>query len=509
MFWLGLFFLAVFKWYIDLAMSWVVFGIGVIGAYWIYLLFTKEIINNREYFQNPFSASSFANYAHTTGGIKWSRSSMIENAQDGIVINKYKFDWSVAKYFSSLMGFFTNKLQKDITIKPEALKKGSLVIGQMGAGKTVFLNNLLHQQFYKRALLHDIKGDYCQKFYRSGKDVILNPFDARGELWDVFEEAKTYPQIIKPFFNNLINGAVSKGENNFFANSASDRYINIFYGVFAKELDTKESWQMLIDEVNKYFKQILEDTQQKSEKDVVSTMKLIFEFFEYQNYLIQNGAKTFTIAKFLKRKDSKLFLLNKQSYATFLNPYFAGFISAFTNIFMDTTKDDTEDLTLFLLDEYLTFLSILDENTLTTIHTLIRSKGGCLFPAVQYVPDYDKKLLQKLMNSVDHLFIFQTADIPTTKIINEVIGKVEYETINTNYSKGDKNKSISTQQSELLSNDILKGLGKDFSHVTFIPSRKILYKGYTKLLKLESKNNAFIEVEYGAYLLNKHKKENQ
>lgn len=510
MFWLGLVFLIVLKWYLGLmfeftpTVSWIVFGIILIGAYFIYSLFSKDIINNREYFHNPFSASSFANYVHLTSGIKWSKSSNIKNLKNGIIVNKYKFDWSVKKYFSSLFGFFINRLEKDIIINPSALKKGSLVIGQMGSGKTVFLNNLLHQKFYKRAIIHDIKGDYCQKLYKQGKDVILNPFDKRGQLWDIFLEAKIYPQIIKPFFNNLIIGVMGK-EKNFFTASASSRYINIFYNVLAKKLDSKESWQLFIDDINKFFKEVQEDTQQKSEKDVVSTMKLIIEFFEYQNYLIQNNTKTFTINKFLKRKDSKLFLLNKQSYGTFLNPYFAGFISAFTNIFMDTTKDDTDELTLFLIDEYLTFLPILDESTLTTIHTLIRSKGGCLFPAVQYVPDYNKELLQKLMNSVDHLFIFQTADISTSKMINELIGKVEYETVNTSFSNGDKNTSIATQRNELLSDDILKGLGKDFSHISFMPSRKLLYKGYTRLLKLENKNDAFIEADFKDYLLDYYK----
>lgn len=510
MFWMGILFLIASKWFINEAFglsptaSWLVF-IGVfLLMWWLYILLKKEIINNRVFFENPFSASSYANYANLTNGIKWACSGDISNAKEGVKIDKYKFDWSVKKHFSALMEWFVDGREKDIIIKNEAFKKGSLVIGQMGAGKTVFLNNLLFQKWYKRAILHDVKGDYVQKFYKSNKDVILNPFDKRGSLWDIFAEARYYPQIIKPFFSNLISGVGGK-ETNFFTGSASDRYIHIFNVVLSKELETKESWQMLIDNINKYFEEVKNDPNAKSEKDVVQTMKLIVEFFEYQNFLIQNGAKTFTIARFLKSKDAKLFLLNNQSYFTFLNPYFSGFISAFTNIFMSTTKDNTEELTLFLLDEYLTFLPILDEGTLTTIHTLIRSKGGCLFPAVQYVPTYDKKLQQKLMNSVDHLFVFQTADAPTIQIINEIIGKVDYQSTNKSYSGGDINESVSTHQSELLSDDIIKGLGADFTHLTLIPSRKILYKGYTEMLKLEDKNEGFVEAKYKEYLLNKYK----
>lgn len=483
--------------------SWMIAGSIIFVVYYLYLMVGYEIKNNRVYPFSPFGCASFANYFKTTAGIKWSSCSTIKSEKEGVLIDKFTFDRSVSNNFKSIMNFHVKSRQKEVRVKTTAFKRGSLIIGQMGAGKTEFLNNILHQNWYTRALIHDIKGDYVEKFY-SRKDIILNPFDRRALTWDIFVEAQRYPQIIKPFFINLISGCVTQ-EKNFFTTSAADRYIHIFNEVLAQELNKKEAWATFINAIYRYFKTVENDPNAKSEKDVVSTMKLILEFFEYQNYLIQQDTKTFTIYDFLHKKNSKLFLLNKQTYSNYLTAYFNGFVSAFVAIFMDVTKDGTEELTLFLLDEYLSFLPIMDENTLTTLHTLIRSRGGCLFPAVQYVPEHDKKLTQKLLNSVDQLFIFQTADTATTEMISKIIGRVEYMTTSSNKNGNSdiENRTQASNQAQLLSDDILKGLGQDYSHITFIPSRKILYKGYTQMIELEKKHEAFIEAKYKNFILHK------
>lgn len=121
-------------------------------------------------------------------------------------------------------------------------------------------------------------------------------------------------------------------------------------------------------------------------------------------------------------------------------------------------------------------------------------------PAVQYVPAHSKELMQKLVNSVDHLFVFQTADTDTIKFIKESLGKQEHQTISE--TKDGFNKS--TQTSDLLTDDILKSLGSDYTHITYIPSRNILYKGYTDKIHLEVKHPEFIDAGYDMYLMQKY-----
>ncbi|MGE0738667.1 hypothetical protein, partial [Sulfurimonas sp.] len=111
-----------------------------------------------------------------------------------------------------------------------------------------------------------------------------------------------------------------------------------------------------------------------------------------------------------------------------------------------------------------------------------------------------KELMQKLVNSVDHLFVFQTADADTIKFIKETIGKQEHQA--KSVTKDGYTKSAQT--SDLLSDDILKSLGSDYTHVTYIPSRNILYKGYTTKIDNKAKYPEFIDAGYNEYLSQKY-----
>lgn len=454
--------------------------------YFFYRLFGYKVLNNRIYYTSPLSSSSFANFAKLTSGIKWTRPSKINSVENGVKIDEFKYDFSVSQHWNIFTGWF--KKEKEVKVNAKALTRGSLVVGQMGAGKTEFLNPILAQDWYSRAIIHDPKGDFVQKFYNPKRDIILNPYDKRGTVWDIFEEAKEQPQIIETFFEILVKGFCGD-KADFFSSSAQERFKKIFYKVYKQNLDSKESWQLFIDELKIYFAEV-EKGNRKSENDIVSVMKLLMSFFEYQNFLIQKGKKTFTVTKYLKSTNSKIFLLNKSSYSKSLNPYFAGILSVFVSTFMKDIPEKTPEYTLFLLDEYLSFLPILDDTTKLTLHTLVRGRGGCLMPAVQYVPE-DKKMQQQLLNSVNHLFIFQTADVTTTKLLNDLIGQVEYESIQKSNGSSGESYSQSSSKADLLSDDIIKGIGKDYAHITFIPDQKILYKGYSPVISLPNKYKDF------------------
>lgn len=235
-------------------------------------------------------------------------------------------------------------------------------------------------------------------------------------------------------------------------------------------------------------------------------MKLLIEYLEYINYLIQNGTKTFTISRFL-RSNKKLFLLNNPTYSEFLTPYFSAFIDSFTKIFMAEMPDTKEDFTFFLLDEYLSLLPLLSEDTKNILHTLVRSRGGCMMPGIQYLPE-DKKLRQQLLNSAENIYLFQTSDSSTASEIKEIFGKAEYSSENRseshNRDSGYQN-SYTTSSEYLLTDNILKEIGRDYSHITFTQSSQQLYRGYTKLLKKEKKNKAFEVGKFTQFIQDKYK----
>lgn len=77
------------------------------------------------------------------------------------------------------------------------LERGSevlntMVSGTVGSGKSVAIGGALAgvRQEKQKAIVFDPTGEYVERFYREGRDVILNPFDLRSPLWSPWNEVR-------------------------------------------------------------------------------------------------------------------------------------------------------------------------------------------------------------------------------------------------------------------------------------------------------------------------------
>ncbi len=68
----------------------------------------------------------------------------------------------------------------------------AMLIGTTGMGKTVALSDMIEEARSKgqRAVIFDLTGTFIEHFYEPGRDVILNPLDARCPQWSVFDECR-------------------------------------------------------------------------------------------------------------------------------------------------------------------------------------------------------------------------------------------------------------------------------------------------------------------------------
>jgi type IV conjugative transfer system coupling protein TraD len=89
------------------------------------------------------------------------------------------------------------KMASDYTIAGVPLLKGSevqhiLLAGTTGTGKSICFQELMDQVRSKkqRAIVYDIEGAFIPKYYREGKDVILNPLDERSPAWNIWQECE-------------------------------------------------------------------------------------------------------------------------------------------------------------------------------------------------------------------------------------------------------------------------------------------------------------------------------
>lgn len=469
--------------------------------YVIYQLFFKYIWkNDKVFYHRAWDMGSFANYWNQTEGHSWTKALYVKDTMKigDLFIDKFRFSISVKRYFNwySLKNVFEDK---ECYINAKDLVKSAIIFGQMGSGKSEFYYSLIYQNQFNRYMIYDSKGDFTQIFYMPSRDIILNPYDERAHFWNPFEEAEYSEQIIDIFFTNLFN-ALSGDKKDFFSASAKKRYTDIFYEIAYKKknLDAKVKFELFIEQLKLYFEEVVQ-LNQNSEKDIASTMKITFEFFEYMNFCIQkDDIKTFTINQFLKQKNCKLFLLDKEEYKGTLNPFFTAFIATFNTILL-SKEDNKEDLTLLVLDEFLTFAKNIDDITLEGMFTRLRSKGGCLLPGVQYFPSgQDEKLSQKLLNSATYWFLFQGVDTYTLDKINKTIGQVKYSKSrksnqnNTLFNQHNK-EGFTAEKADLINTSIFQNLSQKFEHITFIPSKNILYLGYTPRINLKKRNFDFIK----------------
>jgi hypothetical protein len=228
-------------------------------------------------------------------------------------------------------------------------------------------------------------------------------------------------------------------------------------------------------------------------------MEMIQEHFISQEKQLERGAKTFAISDFMGNQDARLFLLNRSEFSSKLNPYFTAFLSVMT-VILSSKKDTKSDITLMMLDEYLSFANGMKEQTLTTLHTTLRSRGVMIVSAMQSLPqDEERKTLVFANNR--YYIIYSIMDEGTQKTVNSIMGQ----TVFTEESKSESTegrKSANTTQksssSDVIEQTIYTTIAKvNYAHITLAPTADILYIGKNKLFKGVEIAEDFLGIEKG------------
>jgi len=483
----------------------------------MYYLFNVKKEHGYVYARFPFSHKnvfgSRANPEEIKSGYKWTKVSDLKEKFKGndVFIDNFRFDEDYAKK-SKIPKWYKKKVENTaIHFNPIEMRESMLFVGKMGSGKTEILFNFLNQKFYNRAIIHQVKaGDFVEPYYREKIDIIMNPYDERGYLWDVMHENEG---IIKTFFENYMNSVM--GDKKDFFSSTGNRLFNetmIKIKTQYKNESSSVKWLLFIQAIKEMFSET-ESKTQNSKKDVASTMESILEPLEIMAWMMQDpNQKKFTIKEFFERKNQcKLILDNNAEFTKQLTPLFSAFISCVTQI--HTSRPDTKtDFTLYAIDEYLSLVQTMDKDSKNRLHTLIRSKGGILMSFVQYIPAEDKKTKQLITSSAFAWFYFSVIDEDSINALKNDIGETEYYQydVNESYSNGKKTRSYSTkkEKTHLITNEMINGLAEKYEHIVYIPGYKMLYKGYTPQAKLKKRAEKFVRRNLSEFYEMKYKLKN-
>lgn len=231
------------------------------------------------------------------------------------------------------------------------------ISGTIGAGKTQAIKALLEQirDNGDRAVVFDLSGDFIAPFYRSDRDVILNPLDARAPAWSVFSEAKT-----KAGFDAIASAMIPRGKHSepVWADSA-----RMVFSTAAQLLlgDGRATNADLIDtllardltELAPFFKGTPAASIISPESARMSnSVRMMLSTYLDGLRLLPNEGRTFSITEWIERdeEDATLFLSSRADMHETLKPLLTVWMDTAVRALLSQPGDRTRRI-WFILDE--------------------------------------------------------------------------------------------------------------------------------------------------------------
>lgn len=457
-----------------------IIAIILIAIYWDY--------SNVEhgYKKEKYLSSSNFNPLKLLDGKKWTDTGFIKvrhGNKKGFFLGLFRFH-PKAKRQSRMPSFWKKWHEKtEIYLDPiKDLRQTTIMYSGMGGGKSVAIISLLEQNhLYDNAIVHDGgKLEMVSKFFNPMRDIILNPYDERATIVDILDHDSS---LAAEFFTLLLKS--TQKEQNFFTKGATEHFIGILNLTNSKKFETKkEKWNFFIETLEDLIVSTITE-KQKSEMDVIGTLKQQMTPFLLLNYRIQNdeNLKLFTCDEFLDRKRAaKLFVSYPPRLKNEVKNFSAAFIHLYTLSLL--SKDDTKTKTrLLVVDEMSSYVRMLnDPELLKDQLELPRSKGGCFIGCLQGI-DEDPKINDIITKTCKQKLFFRTDGQKTKEYLIKDIGNISYEINKKSESNGKATSNRVVENKPMIKLDDFDELGERHEYIAQIGDS--IYRGYTPLPRTE------------------------
>lgn len=321
-----------------------------------------------------------------------------------------------------------------------------MIVGTTGTGKSNCLNHLLQQIRARgdRAVIVDTTGSLVSKFFREGKDTLLNPLDERSSEWNLWGECR------EPYhYVELAQGLIPEtGSDPIWWTSARK-----LFAVTAQMLKKKNhpSIQKLLEysliypiaKVAAFYQEtqvasFMNATADKTALSVRSTLGMYLEAFAY----LKSDKTPFSIRDWVQKEQEEeeqeeeerkgekkdkdwLFLSSSTEQRELLAPLLSTWLSIAYKALMGLDESYTRRL-WFIIDE-LPSLNVLPNLPKALAET--RKYGGCFVIGLQNLPQLEQMYGVNLTRSIAGLcgtkVVFRTSDAPTAKKLSEFFGEQE------------------------------------------------------------------------------------
>lgn len=322
-----------------------------------------------------------------------------------------------------------------IKIGPLHIIKGTetqhmLITGGTGSGKTNCLLHLLDQirKNGQKAIIIDTTGSFLERYYRSDKDVILNPFDDRSAIWSPWAEGcnpNDYAELAEAFI------PLDNYDNEKYWRIASQAVFVSLMQKFSDIKKTSEITRWIQYEKLSHLCKMVEGTKAaahldiSSEKTASSIRSVASTYLECLENL-KDTSTPFSIKEWLKEEnDSWLFLQCNPSQRAILRPLMTAWISSAIRGLISLPIDLKRRI-WFSIDELPTLQKVKDLEMLLTEG---RKYGGCgiltLQSPAQLENIYGKEVSKIIIGNAATKIIFRELDPEIANRISRSFGERE------------------------------------------------------------------------------------
>lgn len=310
-----------------------------------------------------------------------------------------------------------------------------LMTGSSGTGKTTGFYELMVQvrRMNQRMVCYSPSGDFLSWFYRPGKDIILNLFDARTPSWDLWGECD------QPYHYPMIAASLipvpEKGEK-IWSEAAQSLVAVLLRELHKRGNPTIEDLIRIVTMLPmSQIYEILKDTEvaanldPSNEKMGASIRSTATIAMRSMTYLPTRQSAQFTFKEWVEREndDSWIFITARADQIDAARPVLSTWVEVFVSRMLSLSESRSRRIWL-AIDE---LPSLNKLNSLPLFVEQARKFGGCGLLAFQQASQlyhiYGKEIGSSIIGQCNTWVCFRQNDPETAKFIGEKFGKVEIE----------------------------------------------------------------------------------
>lgn len=328
---------------------------------------------------------------------------------------------------------FSPYLLADVPMRAKSENLHTLIAGAQGTGKSQQFFALMKQVRAngKRAIVYDPSGEFTQAFYREGKDILMNPLDARAPNWNIWNE------ITKDYhFDNMANGLIpDPAEADPFWAKAGRMVLKDVYKVLGREgrrtnkdlydaiakSNLEAMHALLLGEAGATY---VDPVTERTGMSLKMTVQNQLEAFRF----LPDEGESFSIRDWIQdESDSWMFITAREELREALKPVLSLWIDTAMKAVLSLDAVHKERL-WFFLDELPTLQKL---DILKLVLTNTRKYGLCAVLGVQDFSQlyeiYGHDLAKTIISGCQTKLLLRVTDGAAAKLMSELMGQAEFD----------------------------------------------------------------------------------